>query len=67
MKHKVRIFSDTYASKDLEIEINNWLDKNPNVTIVDIKYSISQCGSSGGSVYHTFSALIYYMEQGEVM
>lgn len=61
MNHKVKIFIDA-QSHILEDEINQWLAEHSNVAIVDIKYSISQCGNSGGSVYNTYSALIHYME-----
>ena len=33
---------------DLEDEINSWLEKNPDIKIIDIKQS-----SNGGSMYHT--------------
>ena len=61
MKHKVKIFVDTQGCR-LEDTINKWLEEHSNIAIIDIKYSISQCGNSGGSIYNTYSALIHYME-----
>ena len=61
MKHKVKTFVDTQCQR-LEDEINKWLAEHSNVGIVDIKYSTSQCGNSGGSIYGHYSALIHYME-----
>ena len=59
--HKVKIFSTTCGVADLETKINKWLDEcHPRVAIIDIKYAISQCGNSGGSVYYCHSALIHY-------
>ena len=62
MKHKVKIICDTYATGNLEKQINEWLEEYQNIAIVDTKYSTSQCGNSGGSVYRTYSALIHYLE-----
>ena len=61
MKHKVKIFFDTQCQR-LEDQINKWLAEHKNAGIVGIKYSISQCGNSGGSIYSNYSALIHYME-----
>ncbi len=62
MKHKVKIICDTYAIGNLEDQINKQFEENQNIAIMDIKYSTSQCGNSGGSVYRTYSALIHYTE-----
>jgi hypothetical protein len=61
MKHKVKIFQSIYEDR-LETKVNDWLESNQDVAIVDIKYVSSQCGSSGGSIYYSYSALIHYME-----
>lgn len=61
MKHKVKIFIDTQSYR-LEDELNKWLAEHSNIGVVDIKYSISQCGNSGGSIYYNYSVLIHYME-----
>lgn len=62
MKRKVKIFNSTYDDVRLETQMNEWLAEHSNVAIIDIQYSISQCGSSGGSVYYNYSALIHYNE-----
>jgi hypothetical protein len=62
MKNKVKIICDTYSSGNLETQINEWLENHQNIAIVNIKYSTSQCGNSGGSVYRTYSVLIHYTE-----
>lgn len=63
MKHKVKIFDNTYNNDRLETKMNEWLAEHSNIAIVDIKYSTSQCGNSGGSVYFNHAALIHYMEE----
>ena len=61
MSHKIKIFFDTQSQR-LENEVNKWFEEHNSVSIVDIKYSINQCGNSGGSIYDAYSALIHYME-----
>ena len=63
MKHKVKIFEDTRESRGLEEDVNKWLEENPSVAIVDIKYSMSHCCRDNGYVYYSYSALIHYMEE----
>ena len=61
MKHKVKIFSSIYEDR-LEDEINKWFEDQKEgqkkISIIDIKYSISQSGNG----YGRYSALIHYME-----
>lgn len=61
MNHKVKIFVDTQGCS-LEDQINKWLAEHSNAGIVNIKYSTSHCGNSGGAIYYNYSALIHYME-----
>ena len=62
MKHKVKIFDNTYNNDRLETHMNEWLSEHSNIAIVDIKYSTSQSGSSNGMVFLNHAALIHYME-----
>lgn len=61
MKHRVKTFFDTRINR-LEEDINEWLTKHSDVTIVNIEYSMSNCGNSGGAIYTDYSALIHYTE-----
>lgn len=61
MNDKVKIFMDTQSNR-LEINMNEWLKEHRDIAIIDIKYSISSCGNSGGAVYYDYSALIHYTE-----
>lgn len=61
MKHKVKIFSTIYEDS-LEDEINKWFEGQKEISILDIKYSTSQSDNGYGSMYYSYSALIYYME-----
>lgn len=61
MKHKVKIFEDTRISGGLEEDVNKWLEANPDVAVVDIKYSISHCCRDNGYRFYSYSALIHYM------
>ena len=63
MKHKVKIFDNTYNNDRLEIHMNEWLAEHNNIAIVDIKYSTSQSGSHYGAVSFNHAALIHYMEE----
>ena len=54
---KVKLF-DLEDEKDLEKEINNFLDKN-DVEVIDIKYSVSSSIYSEEQIF-CFSAMIIY-------
>ena len=56
-KMKVKLF-DLEDEKDLEKEINNFLDKN-DVEVIDIKYSVSSSIYSEEQIF-CFSAMIIY-------
>ena len=61
MKHKVKIFQNKYSVESLEKEMNEWLEKCNNVSIIDIKYSISQGVTDHGAAYYNYSALVHYI------
>lgn len=62
---KVKIFSSTVkknnsAESPLEIDINKWLEKNPDIELIDIKFIVgdSPVGRTDNSAY----AMIIYKE-----
>ena len=59
---KVKIF-DLEDEKDLEDEINNFLEEN-TVTVIDIKYQVSMGIFSEEQVF-CFSAMIVYSQHFE--
>jgi hypothetical protein len=61
MKHQVKIFFDILISR-LEADINEWLTKHSDVTIVNIGYSMSDYMDEYESIHHRYSALIHYVE-----
>ena len=61
MKNQVKTFFDTRINR-LEEDINEWLTKHSDATIVNIEYSMSSCGNSGGAIYTHYSALVHYTE-----
>lgn len=63
MKHKVKIFEDTRESRGLEEDVNKWLETNPDIAVVDIKYSMSHCCSDNRWPRYSYSALVHYMEE----
>ena len=54
---KVKIF-DLEDERDLEKEINDFLDSN-DIDVIDIKYSVSSCVFSEEQIF-CFSAMIIY-------
>ena len=55
---KVRIFDEEYEG-DLEVDINNFLNENPDKNIIDIKYQVATSMYSEEQIY-CFSAMIIY-------
>ena len=55
---KVIIFDESHE-KDLEEDINNFLENTENIEIIDIKYQISTSMFSEQQIY-CFSAMIIY-------
>ena len=42
-KTRFKIFMGTYAMK-ADVDMNEWLDENPNVKVVDFKYQQARFG-----------------------
>ena len=59
---KVKIF-DCNHEKDLEKEINDFLDSNKNIEVIDIKFSNSIGKNNWGDEIYCFSALIMYQHK----
>lgn len=57
---KVKIFDEMHE-KDLEKNINDFLDGNENADIIDIKYQVS-ISMFGEEQIYCFSAMIIYIE-----
>ncbi len=55
---KVIIFDESHE-KDLEEDINNFLENAENIDVIDIKYQVSTSMFSEEQVY-CFSAMIIY-------
>ena len=55
---KVIIFDESHE-KDLEENINNFIEENENIEIIDIKYQVSTSMFGEEQVY-CFSAMIIY-------
>ena len=55
---KVIIFDESHE-KDLEEDINNFLEDTENIEIIDIKYQVSTAMFSEEQIY-CFSAMIVY-------
>ena len=55
---KVIIFDESHE-KDLEEDINSFLDNNENIEVIDIKYQVSISMFSEEQLY-CFSAMIIY-------
>jgi hypothetical protein len=61
MKHQVKIFFDILIHRLVE-DINEWLTKHSDLTIVNIEYSMSDYMDEYNSIHHCYSALIHYVE-----
>lgn len=48
------------SAHDLDVKINSFLDSNPNIKVVDVKYQFGIAGMSS-STWSKFTAMILYV------
>ncbi len=58
---KVKVLPGRTKPEELESLLHDWLEKNPGITVVDIKYGYAAIGQRPACPY--FSAMIIYIRQ----
>lgn len=58
---KVKLFDESHEH-DLEIKINEFLSKNNNIEIIDIKYEVATLYDGRSQIY-CFSSMIIYEDK----